>query len=206
MVGKFLPWIFFPAPLTNAWSSPAFRYLQFKYSLLVVIKPGPFDFSLLPVSLGVSGCGLALRSGLELRGICPCLWKHWTWFRCNANRSSYWISVDLLSFFWQLWFLRKFPITSILFKVSTAMSLQRLLLGPVVNGQRVLENSQWREQVLWTSCSQSLAFYDVRKVITIWGLRSFLMEKMRSVNALMIQKFSMPKVFLWLRIRGNAEV
>ena len=32
------------------------------------------------------------------------------------------------------------------------------------------------------------------------------MEKMRSVNAAMIQKFSMPKVFLGLRIRGNAEV
>ena len=146
MVRKFLPWISFPSSLTNTWPSPAFRYLQLKYSFLVVIKPGPFELWMAPCIDGCECCLTCIEIWLGIEGPMPWSLKALPWFRCDAKGISYWLSVEPPSSFWQLWFLRKLSITSGIFKVSTTMGLQRLCLGPVINGQRMLENTQWREQ------------------------------------------------------------
>lgn len=87
--------------------------------------------------------------------------------------------------------------------VSTAMSRQRLHLGHVINGQRVLVNTQSRERGSGPVTRSLQRVYAVRKVITTWGPRFLSRKQRRSVKALMIPMASMSTVFRRLRIRGS---
>ena len=86
------------------------------------------------------------------------------------------------SSFWEHWFLRKFPIASVLFMASIAMSHQKLHLELVINGRRVLANTQWRERVFGFVTRSFQCVYAVGKVIPTLGLRSLWMQQKRSVK------------------------
>lgn len=113
------------------------------------------------------------------------------------------------SYFSPLLSLPKSRILSVLSRVWTAMSLQKLRIGLVNNGHHQLKITPWRELAYGRRIRNILRGHVRKKVTITWGTRFHWTERRKLAPKLMIRTDSTLEVFQsgrWAAIVGGSDV